>query len=114
MAIISIAQHARPNVTGQIDERLAQLTILSTVVRRTGTSSSGIVGHQQSGICNLHEQSTIAKSATGHLQPAASALMPPVEDPLSPHVDVAGEQDEKEQHHLDKPGPAELAQRHRE
>src|SRR5918997_3234081 len=39
IAIISIAQHARPNVTGQIDERRAHCTILSTVVVRTGRSS---------------------------------------------------------------------------
>src|SRR5260221_13230980 len=40
MAIISIAQHARPNVTGQIDERRAHCTIFSTVVVRTGISLS--------------------------------------------------------------------------
>jgi hypothetical protein len=48
IAIISIAQQARPNVTGQIDERRAQLTILSTLVRRTGISGScsAMVSHQ--------------------------------------------------------------------
>src|SRR6267143_3928971 len=40
MAIISIAQHARPKVTGQIDERRAHCTIFSTVVVRTGISDS--------------------------------------------------------------------------
>src|SRR6185436_15763953 len=45
IAIISIAQQARPKVTGQIDERRAQATILSTVVNSTGISSSGMVNH---------------------------------------------------------------------
>jgi hypothetical protein len=40
IAIISIAQHARPKVTGQIEDRRAQLTILSTLVSRTGRSLS--------------------------------------------------------------------------
>src|SRR4051794_39999662 len=44
MAIISIAQHARPKVTGQIDERRAHWTIFSTVVVRTGMSTSRPIG----------------------------------------------------------------------
>src|SRR5438094_5559235 len=40
IAIISIAQHARPNVTGQIDDRRAHCTIFSTVVVSTGISLS--------------------------------------------------------------------------
>jgi hypothetical protein len=43
IAIISIAQQARPNVTGQIEERRAHCTIFSTVVVSTGISSSGMV-----------------------------------------------------------------------
>jgi hypothetical protein len=42
IAIISIAQQARPKVTGQIDDRRAQFTTLSTVVSNTGISSSDI------------------------------------------------------------------------
>jgi hypothetical protein len=38
MAIISIAQQARPNVTGQMDDRRAHCTIFSTVVVRIGIS----------------------------------------------------------------------------
>src|SRR5439155_16214552 len=38
--IISIAQHASPNVTGQIDDRRAHCTIFSTVVVNTGISKS--------------------------------------------------------------------------
>src|SRR5215475_12594275 len=65
IAIISMAQHARPNVTGQMDERLAHCTIFSTVVVRTGISNSGIV------------------------------FLAPIEDVLAPHVDVAGGQDQE-------------------
>jgi hypothetical protein len=39
MAIISIAQQARPKVTGHSDERRAHCTTLSTVVRKIGRSS---------------------------------------------------------------------------
>jgi hypothetical protein len=42
MAIISIAQQARPNVTGQMAERRAHCTIFSTEVVRTGISISDI------------------------------------------------------------------------
>src|SRR5450759_2196549 len=35
-----MAQHARPNVTGQMDERRAHCTIFSTLVVRTGISDS--------------------------------------------------------------------------
>jgi hypothetical protein len=38
--IISMAQQARPKVTGQIDPCRAQFTIFSTVVVRTGISTS--------------------------------------------------------------------------
>src|SRR5258705_11325711 len=41
IAIISIAQHARPKVTGQIDDRRAHCTIFSTLVVSTGISMSG-------------------------------------------------------------------------
>src|SRR5918994_247751 len=40
IAIISIAQQARPNVTGQIADRRAQFTTFSTVVVMTGISIS--------------------------------------------------------------------------
>jgi hypothetical protein len=42
IAIISIAQQARPKVTGQIDERRAHWTIFSTLVVKTGISKSDI------------------------------------------------------------------------
>src|SRR5687767_4774180 len=40
IAIISIAQHARPKVTGQIAERRAHCTTFSRLVVRTGISRS--------------------------------------------------------------------------
>src|SRR5205085_7724130 len=40
IAIISMAQHARPKVTGQMDERRAHCTIFSTLVVNTGISDS--------------------------------------------------------------------------
>src|SRR6478672_10027098 len=40
IAIISMAQQARPKVTGQIDERRAHCTTCVTVVVRTGISGS--------------------------------------------------------------------------
>src|SRR6187549_1146066 len=42
IAIISMAQHARPKVTGQIDERRAHCTIFSTDVVKTGISGSSV------------------------------------------------------------------------
>jgi len=40
-----MAQQARPRVTGQIEDRRAHCTILSTVVVRMGMSHSGAIGH---------------------------------------------------------------------
>src|SRR4029077_12278386 len=85
IAIISIAQHARPKVTGQMDDRLAHCTIFSTVVVRTGISDS---------------------------RPMSCLLVAPVERALAPDVDVAEEQEQHEQHDLGEAVPAEIAQRH--
>src|SRR5436190_8704386 len=95
MAIISIAQQARPKVTGQIDERRAHWTIFSTVVVRTGISVSR----------------PITQLSADSYQP--SALTSPVQRALSPHVDVTGEQEEHEDDDLHEPRPSEVAQRHR-
>src|SRR5580765_1651689 len=92
IAIISMAQQARPNVTGQIDERRAQLTILSTVVSRTGISGSysAMVSNQK------------------------LSFVSPIKDALAPDVDVAGQHDQKEQQHLDEAKPTQFPQGHRE
>src|SRR6185503_6399047 len=58
IAIISMAQQARPNVTGQIADRLAHWTIFSTVVVRTGRSLSDI-GSDRLGACTKPEQAQI-------------------------------------------------------
>src|SRR5512134_2675644 len=78
--IISIAQHASPKVTGQIDERRAHWTTFSTVVVRTGISIS---------------------SMPMRLQLLLVRFRSPVEHTLPPDVDVAGQQEAEEHHHLD-------------
>src|SRR3954464_7187136 len=85
MAIISIAQHARPKVTGQIEERRAHCTIFSTLVVSTGMSKSD----------------------------SSPTVSTPIERTFAPDVDVTGEQQRHEEQHLDEPAPAEIAQRHR-
>jgi len=47
IAIISIAQHASPNVTGQMEDRRAHCTIFSTLVVNTGISDSRPIGDNQ-------------------------------------------------------------------
>src|SRR5436190_3567931 len=94
MAIISIAQQARPKVTGQIEERRAHWTIFSTVVVNTGISVSRPI--------------SIADRRS-----AIAAFIPPIERALPPHVHVAGEEKRHEQRHLHEPRPSEIAQRHR-
>src|SRR6187455_2399338 len=44
IAIISMAQHASPKVTGQIDDRRAHCTIFSTLVVNTEISDSRPIG----------------------------------------------------------------------
>src|SRR3954465_2657863 len=75
IAIISIAQHARPNVTGQIDERRAPWTIFSTLVVSTGISYS--------------DSSPIALSPLPFAlnEPFALLVRAPVERALAPDVD---------------------------
>src|SRR5947207_4408656 len=96
IAIISIAQHARPKVTGQFDERRAHCTIFSTVVVRMGISAS--------------RPMSIADRRT---TPRRRLIAAPVEGALAPHVDVSGEEQRDEQEDLREAVPAEIAQRHR-
>src|SRR5947207_12605736 len=81
MAIIAMAQHARPNVTGQMDERRAHCTIFSTVVVRTGISASSPI-----------------------------VLVSPIEDALPPDVHVACEQQRHEHQHLREAAPSKLSE----
>src|SRR4029079_18681433 len=106
-----MAQQASPKVTGQMDDRRAQLTILSTVVSRTGTSFSfsAMALNQQSSINNQLRQSPIANHQIRIQQSAISnsALVSPIEDALPPDIDVPGQHDQEKQQHLDEPGPAQ-------
>src|SRR5450830_1856968 len=77
-----MAQHASPNVTGQMDDRRAHCTIFSTDVVSTGISDS-------------------------------RPMTIPVERALPPDVDIPGEQQGHEEHHLHESGPSESAERHR-
>src|SRR5215467_6946624 len=74
IAIISIAQHASPNVTGQIEERRAHCTIFSTVVVRTGISYSD-----------------------------SRPMTSPVEGAFAPDVQIACKKECHEEQHLDEP-----------
>src|SRR3982750_1686040 len=85
MAIISMAQQARPKVTGQIEERRAHCTIFSTLVVSTGMSKSD----------------------------SSPTVRTPIECAFAPDIDVAGQQQAHEQQHLDEAAPTEIAQRHR-
>src|SRR5512140_3718131 len=95
IAIISIAQHARPKVTGQIDERRAHCTIFSTVVVSTGISVSIPIGY-----------ATLCLPAP---PPRRRQLVAPVERAFPPDVDVAEQQQDDEEDHLPEPGPAQIA-----
>src|SRR5262245_33829236 len=83
IAIISIAQQARPNVTGQMADRRAHCTIFSTVVVRTGISRSDI------------------------------PFLAPVEGAPAPHIHVPGRQQRKERHDLPEAEEAEVAEGNR-
>src|SRR3954464_14710454 len=85
IAIISMAQQARPKVTGQIEERRAHCTIFSTLVVSTGMSKSD----------------------------SSPTIRTPIERAFAPDVNVARQQQGHEQQHLDETVPAEIAQRHR-
>src|SRR5262245_62770063 len=81
IAIISMAQHASPNVTGQMAERRAHCTSFSTLVVRTGISIS-----VSSPIpVSLHHR----RSGRRRMYVVGIVLGAPVEHPFSPHVDIA-------------------------
>src|SRR4029453_15129357 len=78
-AIISIAQHARPNCIGQIEERRAQLMTESTVVVRTFSSN------------RLSTRPMCSFRASG-----------PVQGVPLPAVEVAHDEDQQEDDHFDE------------
>src|SRR5215831_8089135 len=88
-AIISMAQQARPNCIGQIDERRAQLITESTVVVTTLSSNRLSINPMRAAL------------------PCGSS---PVQGLPLPAVDVPDDQDRQENHHLDQteePQPVE-------
>src|SRR6188472_466301 len=98
MAIISIAQQAKPNVTGQMADRRAHCTIFSTVVVRTGISRSAMVF------------GPVAQSFRRRGSAAsARARAAPVEGALAPDVDVTGQEQREERENLPEAGRAEIA-----
>src|SRR5580765_6388037 len=124
IAIISIAQHASPKPSGQMAFARAQFTTLSTVVNTIPFSNSSRMRS-----ASLIGPSGMTRSDAGGAGPAAPArvrngfsgrsLMTgclavlrsfPLQRPLLQEVQVAGEQDDDEQHHLDEaiePQPVE-------
>src|SRR5438094_8605925 len=97
IAIISIAQHAKPNVTGQIDERRAHCTIFSTVVVSTGMSASAAI-----------PQLTTTTAAPREEQARSDIFIAPIERAFAPDVHIPCEQQQDEQHHLNEPHPPEI------
>src|SRR6185436_16687695 len=107
IAIISIAQHARPNVTGQMADRRSHCTIFSTVVVRIGISISAIRNLVHAG------PEGPAYVPSGLRTPEPLPLAAPVEGALPPDVDVARQQQPDERQQLPEPGHAELLECHR-
>src|SRR5262245_25050139 len=95
IAIISIAQHPSPNVTGQIDDRRAHWTIFSTEVVRTGISASR-------PMC----QSSVVSRQRSRVAFSRPDVVAPIEYALSPNVDVTSQEEPHEQHHLREPCPS--------
>src|ERR1041385_3130144 len=144
IAIISIAQHARPNPSGQIAFARAHDTTLDTVVNSTPFSISsrrrsisdcgpdswpGAPGSDGtiSSACRITGSAAAsARVRNGFpgcsvmcamsLLPALRAGLPslfPLERPLPEQVEVAREQDDDEQHHLDEAVEPEPVERDR-
>src|SRR6476619_1649647 len=89
-AIISIAQQARPNCMGQIEERRAQLITESTVVVTTFSSNRLSIKPMRA-------------------LPRGSG---PVQGLPLPAVDVPDDQDRQEDHHLDQAEEAQPVEHH--
>src|SRR5918993_339515 len=100
--IISMAQHARPNVHGQIADFRAQLTTFSTVVVRTGIS-----------ICSSCCSRPKRTPACGRGGASLHKRRAPIEHALAPDVNVTSCENGREEHDLDVPGPPEITHRHR-
>src|SRR6185503_15758857 len=94
IAIISIAQQARPKVTGQMDERRAHCTIFSTVVVSTGISDSSPMARPPSRNPPVFDVDAAWPCRARGRRPDVAA---PVEGAFAPDIHVAGQQQEHEQ-----------------
>src|SRR3954467_3545826 len=127
VAIISIAQHARPKVAGHIDclraQPIARSRVVSSTPRSTSSSiSSGVVpsctpSYRSTGMRGLLRGALLRERALarGDLLGLArrDVLMGPVEPALAPDIGVCGEHEPHEHSHLrqaEYPAPPE---RHR-
>src|SRR6266850_186147 len=106
IAIISIAQQARPNCAGQIADRRAHCTSLSTVVVRSGSSGSSPCSWPC--VCSRAFMKVLRSLARGGTRAARS----PIEHALAPDVHEPHEQNQEKRHDLYESGPPEVAQRH--
>src|SRR4030095_2757708 len=100
-----MAQHARPNVTGQMAERRAHCTTFSRLVVSTGISksvSSPITVSLDDGWSRWRSVLVVGVE-----------LRSPVEDPFAPDIDVADHKDQEKHDDLNEPRPRQLAHRHR-
>src|SRR5262249_50939371 len=124
MAIISIAQHARPNPSGQIAFARAHETTLETVVNSTPFSISSRIRDSSSSGPSGAEGRTRPERGAGAAEsarvrngfpgcpvmraPADGGESFPLQGPLLEQVEVAREQDDDEQHHLDEAVESQL------
>src|SRR5258706_14877823 len=128
IAIISMAQQARPKPSGQIAFARAQFTTLCTVVnrmpfsssaRRRSSSETGPVGITRPG--SGFEGAAWASVRNGAALGAGSVTVVsrsargsfPLQGPLLQEVEVPDEQDEDEQHHLHQAVEPQLPEGHR-
>src|SRR5262249_32033514 len=131
IAIISIAQHARPKPSGQMAFAralfTAHATIFSALVNstpfstssRTASSEVGANPSRGSGMATgsgvrMRSGFELLRSVIGSLQRSRGRSRPsiPVERALLQQIEVAHEQDEDEEQHLDQAVQPELAERH--
>src|SRR5262245_56357147 len=125
VAIISIAQHARPNVIGHNDDSRAQLIACSSVVVMTDSSfrcpSSQPMKHQRT-----EDRSQRQQSDDGRQRGAAGffgfygwrfllggGAADPVEVAAAPEVRKADEQHAEEDQDVEEADPAEVLRRDR-
>src|SRR5438876_2678073 len=122
IAIISIAQQARPNPSGQIAFARAQFTTFSTLVKRMPRSSSSRIESSslfagssdggRGGSASVRNGFFSSVMSSPQLRPRHKLPLArrslPLQGPLLQQVDVAHEQDQDEEQHLDQAVRSEL------